>query len=111
MQAVSNFVRYYRNRFGLHRSFIYAFGVSIKDALLGTLLVLLCGAALYGVAYAVIHYGIKDAEAKVEKQQSYVRTLETWLANCMSPYYEFTVGDDEKWICGAVMRWEPPKGD
>ena len=106
---MSNFLRYYRNRFGFERSFLFAFGMTFRDAVIRATLLILAGAALAGLASAVIGYGIKDAKAEVQAQSGYVKTLETWLANCMSPYYEFQVGD-EKWMCGAAMRWEP-KGE
>lgn len=90
--STTNFYLYMKHGFGLRKSFRFAYGITLRDALLNLAFYAAVMALMAALVYFTTNQYAEAQEATVQHKARYVDNLEKTLAKCLTP------GDNALWI-------------
>jgi hypothetical protein len=100
--GIRDYVRYRRMRFGVGRSFEFAFGRRLGDALLDVLWYTITVSILVWLLTESANALVAEYDARQADQKTYTANLERTLATCLSRGDNAVMIGDELWFCGAT---------
>lgn len=90
--STTNFYLYMKHGFGLKKAFRFAYGITLRDALLNLVFYSTILALLVALVYFVSNNYVEAQENSAQHRAAYVNNLEKTLAKCLTP------GDNALWI-------------
>jgi len=100
--GIRDYVRYRRMRFGVGRSFEFAFGRILSDVLLDILWYVTAVVVLTWLFTASANALVAEYDARHADQKTYTANLERTLATCLSRGDNAVMIGNELWFCGAT---------
>lgn len=100
---LTNFYLYLRHGFGLSKSFRFAFGVTLRDALRELSFWVFIVAVLAFTGGYALNELVDESSASVVEQNHYIKSLETILDKCLRPGDNALVVGGELAYCGLAM--------
>lgn len=90
--STTNFYLYMKHGFGLRKAFRFAYGITLRDAVLNLMFYGAILALLATLVYFTTNQYAEAQEATARHRTAYVTNLEQTLVKCLTP------GDNALWI-------------